>query len=87
VLKNVDLLTTQTMKVEVGLNSLVGVLHRMADIAGEIMMDFKEERERRADDAQKQAYIAEGKKIALEEIAAKKKTARARASRRKSPAS
>ncbi len=78
-LENVNLLTLQAMKLEVAVSGLVDVvgtaaddinksIEKLADIAGQLMLDLREQREADADEVLRQAHIEEGKRIALAEI-------------------
>lgn len=96
-LKNVDLLTLQAMKNEVAVSSLVtafghavtsigGSIDKLCDIAGQLMVDMREQREIEANEALRLKYIEEGKQLAIDE-AARKRRAKSRPSRAKNPAS
>lgn len=92
-LENVNLLTLQAMKIEVGVSSLIEAfqeagtnlnksIEKVADIAGQLMLDMREQRQEEADEARRLEYIEEGKRLAREEIANKRR-AKSRPSRAK----
>lgn len=87
-LEQVGVLTLQEQKNEYAIGALAGAfgemtvkLSQLIDIAGQMLIDQREEREQRADDELREKYREEGRELAHEEIR------RTRAARRRRAAS